>query len=261
MANALGQRRAGVRGLAGISAAASPSGCWARRCVLPSVATWWCGEKPALDYVLAHLDRLVIKPTYPNQRFEPVFGRNLEGEARRRLIAAAACAALRLRRAGAPVTLAGAGLAAARRARFRSERRWPSACMPSRHHRAPRSCPAAWRASPRMPPIDVVSTQRGGGSKDIWVLPDSRKTPSAAGGRGKSPRRTGRARRHPVAAGRESVLVRPLHRALRRQGAPAARHDRGARSDEAVWTRGVRILPGPRASSRHRCRSDCLPAR
>jgi uncharacterized circularly permuted ATP-grasp superfamily protein len=53
---------------------------------LPSVATWWCGEKPALDYVVAHLDKLVIKPTYPNQRFEPVFGRNLEGEARRRVI-------------------------------------------------------------------------------------------------------------------------------------------------------------------------------
>src|ERR1700744_4217098 len=54
--------------------------------VLPSVATWWCGEKPALDYVLSHLDRLVIKPTYPNQRFEPVFGRNIEGKDRARLI-------------------------------------------------------------------------------------------------------------------------------------------------------------------------------
>jgi uncharacterized circularly permuted ATP-grasp superfamily protein len=53
---------------------------------LPSVATWWCGEKPALDYVLTHLDKLVIKPTYPNQKFEPVFGRNLEGEKRRRLV-------------------------------------------------------------------------------------------------------------------------------------------------------------------------------
>jgi len=54
--------------------------------VLPSVATWWCGERPALDYVVSHLDKLVIKPTYPNQRFEPVFGRGLEGEKRRRLI-------------------------------------------------------------------------------------------------------------------------------------------------------------------------------
>ena len=44
---------------------------------LPAVATWWCGEKPALDYVLANFDRLVVKPTYPNQRFEPVFGSDI----------------------------------------------------------------------------------------------------------------------------------------------------------------------------------------
>jgi len=48
---------------------------------LPALATWWCGEAPALDYVLSHLDRLVIKPAWPNQRFEPVFGRTLTGEA------------------------------------------------------------------------------------------------------------------------------------------------------------------------------------
>src|SRR5690349_3523843 len=54
--------------------------------LLPEVATWWLGEKPALDYVLANLDRLVIKPTYPNQRFEPMFGREFEGRAREMLV-------------------------------------------------------------------------------------------------------------------------------------------------------------------------------
>lgn len=49
---------------------------------MPSVATWWCGEKPALDYALKHLDDLVIKPTYPTQSMEPVFGKDLQGEAR-----------------------------------------------------------------------------------------------------------------------------------------------------------------------------------
>ena len=53
---------------------------------LPAVATWWCGEKPALDYVLENLDHLVLKPTYPNQRFEPIFGRDLAGEARAKFI-------------------------------------------------------------------------------------------------------------------------------------------------------------------------------
>lgn len=49
---------------------------------IPSVATWWCGERPALDYVRENLDDLVIKPAYPTQRFDPVFGSELEGPAR-----------------------------------------------------------------------------------------------------------------------------------------------------------------------------------
>src|SRR5690242_729381 len=55
--------------------------------LLPEVATWWLGEKPALEYVLANLDRLVIKPTYPNQRFEPMFGRDYAGKERDALVA------------------------------------------------------------------------------------------------------------------------------------------------------------------------------
>jgi len=31
---------------------------------LPSVATWWCGQKSAQQYVLEHLDRLVVKPAF-----------------------------------------------------------------------------------------------------------------------------------------------------------------------------------------------------
>ena len=30
--------------------------------LLPSVPTWWCGEEEGRRHVLAHLDRLVIKP-------------------------------------------------------------------------------------------------------------------------------------------------------------------------------------------------------
>ena len=64
-----GHRRARVRRAGWAFCRGSPSGCWARSCMLPSVATWWCGEQPALEYVLAHLNDLVIKPTYPNQQF------------------------------------------------------------------------------------------------------------------------------------------------------------------------------------------------
>jgi uncharacterized circularly permuted ATP-grasp superfamily protein/uncharacterized alpha-E superfamily protein len=31
---------------------------------LPSVATWWCGQKAAREYVLEHLDELVVKPAF-----------------------------------------------------------------------------------------------------------------------------------------------------------------------------------------------------
>ena len=49
---------------------------------LPSVATWWCGEAPALDYALENLDALVLKPAYPTMRMEPVFGHALRGKER-----------------------------------------------------------------------------------------------------------------------------------------------------------------------------------
>jgi uncharacterized circularly permuted ATP-grasp superfamily protein len=41
---------------------------------LPSVATWWCGQAPALDWVLNHLDSVVVKPAFPTRGIEPVFG-------------------------------------------------------------------------------------------------------------------------------------------------------------------------------------------
>ena len=53
---------------------------------MPSVATWWCGEKPALEYVREHFNDLVIKPAYPTQRMDPVFGYELRGEARQEML-------------------------------------------------------------------------------------------------------------------------------------------------------------------------------
>jgi uncharacterized circularly permuted ATP-grasp superfamily protein/uncharacterized alpha-E superfamily protein len=44
---------------------------------LPSVATWWCGQPYALDWVLNHLDSVVVKPAFPSRGMEPVFGAEL----------------------------------------------------------------------------------------------------------------------------------------------------------------------------------------
>ncbi len=41
---------------------------------LPSVATWWCGQEYALNWVLGNLDGVVVKPAFPSRRMEPVFG-------------------------------------------------------------------------------------------------------------------------------------------------------------------------------------------
>ncbi|HEX3940366.1 MAG TPA: circularly permuted type 2 ATP-grasp protein [Acidobacteriaceae bacterium] len=44
---------------------------------LPSVATWWCGQSYALDWVLNHLNSVVVKPAFPSRAMEPVFGADL----------------------------------------------------------------------------------------------------------------------------------------------------------------------------------------
>jgi uncharacterized circularly permuted ATP-grasp superfamily protein/uncharacterized alpha-E superfamily protein len=43
----------------------------------PSVATWWCGQAPALEYVLEHFDNLVIKPAFLASGSEEILPRDL----------------------------------------------------------------------------------------------------------------------------------------------------------------------------------------
>jgi uncharacterized circularly permuted ATP-grasp superfamily protein/uncharacterized alpha-E superfamily protein len=51
---------------------------------IPSVATWWCGQTPALDHVLNHLDSLVVKPAFPARGMEPVFGAEIPQEEKKK---------------------------------------------------------------------------------------------------------------------------------------------------------------------------------
>ncbi len=53
---------------------------------LPSVATWWCGQKKALDWVLAHLESVVVKPAFPSRAMEPVFGSELPEQERGKFV-------------------------------------------------------------------------------------------------------------------------------------------------------------------------------
>lgn len=55
---------------------------------MPSVATWWCGEPAAFDEVVDSLDKLVIKAAFPRPAMTPVFGEDISGEQRDALVAA-----------------------------------------------------------------------------------------------------------------------------------------------------------------------------
>ena len=54
---------------------------------MPSVATWWCGEPAALEDVVSRLDRVVIKGAYSQMRVDPMFGEDLDERGRARVSA------------------------------------------------------------------------------------------------------------------------------------------------------------------------------
>jgi uncharacterized circularly permuted ATP-grasp superfamily protein/uncharacterized alpha-E superfamily protein len=48
--------------------------------LMPSVATWWCGQTKELNFVLANLPKLIIKKTNRKQGFRSIYGRLLNNE-------------------------------------------------------------------------------------------------------------------------------------------------------------------------------------
>jgi uncharacterized circularly permuted ATP-grasp superfamily protein/uncharacterized alpha-E superfamily protein len=55
--------------------------------LLPSVATWWCGQEEPCKYVLEHLNELVIKPASPSFGHQLEYPASLDSESREKLIA------------------------------------------------------------------------------------------------------------------------------------------------------------------------------
>jgi uncharacterized circularly permuted ATP-grasp superfamily protein/uncharacterized alpha-E superfamily protein len=52
---------------------------------LANVKTWWCGDPQARSHVLANLERMVVKPAFPSNTLEPMFGDRLSREQRQTL--------------------------------------------------------------------------------------------------------------------------------------------------------------------------------
>jgi uncharacterized circularly permuted ATP-grasp superfamily protein/uncharacterized alpha-E superfamily protein len=135
---------------------------------LPSVATWWCGQTYALDWVRDHLDSVVVKPAFPSRGMEPVFGAEIPRAEKGRFVEQ-----LRSRPheyvAQEQVALSTVPV-------------WENGSLNSRSvvlRTYVLNTGRGWIAIPgglvRVAEAEgsVVSMQRGGHSKDAWVLWDS----------------------------------------------------------------------------------------
>jgi uncharacterized circularly permuted ATP-grasp superfamily protein/uncharacterized alpha-E superfamily protein len=134
---------------------------------LPSVATWWCGEERALRYVIDHLPELVIKAAFFGpQAPEPVFGGALSTEER---------AELARRIQARPAAFIGQEQVALSTAPV-----WAGEAVQPRHASLRAfvartgsgyaALPGGLTRISNSKNSLVVSMQRGGGSKDTWVL-------------------------------------------------------------------------------------------
>jgi len=54
--------------------------------ILPQIATWWCGQKKELDYVIENIDTLIIKKIDRTEKIKIYFGKKLSENKRKELI-------------------------------------------------------------------------------------------------------------------------------------------------------------------------------
>ncbi|MNQ53432.1 hypothetical protein D3C85_674710 [compost metagenome] len=138
--------------------------------ILPSIATWWCGEAPVLAQALEKLPELLIKPAFPSQSFAPVFGRDLSDKQRKELAERmqarpyAYVAQELAQLSQAPIWQAEDGQLQPRAIGMRMY------AVASRE--GYRVLPGGLTRVAAQADAEVVSMQRGGASKDTWVLGD-----------------------------------------------------------------------------------------
>ncbi|UCJ18649.1 circularly permuted type 2 ATP-grasp protein [Pseudomonas sp. MM211] len=167
VANALGSGVLEAPGLPGFLPAISEK-LLGEPLLLPSIASWWCGEPPVLEEALEKLPELLIRPSFPSQSFTPVFGRDLDAAQRAEL-----AARLRLRPyayvAQALAQLSQAPVWQAEEGKLQSRaigmRVFAVASADGYRVMAGGLTRVAAEAD-----AEVVSMQRGGASKDTWVL-------------------------------------------------------------------------------------------
>ncbi|UTW09259.1 circularly permuted type 2 ATP-grasp protein [Pseudomonas benzenivorans] len=136
--------------------------------LLPSIASWWCGEAAVLEQAIENLPELLIRPSFPSQSFPPVLGRALDGAARAALVERlrarpyAYVAQSRAQLSQAPVWQA-------------QEERLQSRAIGMRVFAVAsaegyRVMPGGLTRVAAVADAEAVSMQSGGASKDTWVL-------------------------------------------------------------------------------------------
>ncbi|WP_044870789.1 circularly permuted type 2 ATP-grasp protein [Pseudomonas sp. LFM046] len=141
--------------------------------LLPTVGTWWCGTGQGIGKSLEGLAGLVIKPAFPSQSFEPLFGHALEDGAllalRKRLqVHPHAYVAQRMAQLSQAPVWEGDEARGALQSRAIGMRVFAVAGSDGRYWVMPGGLTRVASAAD----AEVVSMQRGGASKDTWVLAD-----------------------------------------------------------------------------------------
>lgn len=168
VANALGSGVLESAGLLGFLPRLGPR-LLGEELLLPSVESRWLGQVEALEAALADLGRQVIKPAFPSQSFEPLFGHGLGADALESL-------AERLRarpqnyvaQAQAQLSQAPVWQGGELQPRAIGMRVFAVASGDGQYWVLPGGLTRVAR-----PGAEVVSMQRGGASKDTWVLADA----------------------------------------------------------------------------------------
>ena len=135
---------------------------------MPSVATWWCGQDDPLEFVAEHLGGLVIKSVAPAFGEHPVFGARLDAKQKQELMAR--------------IRLAPHRYVAQEQVALSTAPVWSDGGLLPRHlvvrvYAVPsgegyKVMPGGLTRVTNSLDTLVVSVQRGGGSKDTWVLSD-----------------------------------------------------------------------------------------
>jgi uncharacterized circularly permuted ATP-grasp superfamily protein/uncharacterized alpha-E superfamily protein len=165
IANALGS---------GLVESAAPSAFYPSLCrqllgeelKMPTVATWWCGQEGPLSYVASQLHNLVVKPVFPRPGDQPIFGARLTEAERRQLVS--------------KMRAEPGKWVAQEQVALSTVPVWEDGTLAPRHvvvrvyavaHAGDyKVMPGGLtRVTPSLDNL-VVSVQRGGGSKDTWVL-------------------------------------------------------------------------------------------